>query len=236
MKITWRGEWPHALLLAGQFALAALTWSSAPDRLPAHWGFDGQVDRYAGRFEALLLPPLVSLAVYLVLIVLPRFDPGRANYPTFAGAYGTMRLAVTAAMTAIYLLAQLAAHGRIGIVLRAAPLVAGALCVVVGSVMGKLRPNWFVGIRTPWTLSSKQSWTRTHRAAGWVLIGLGLLVPIASMTGPARAPWWIGLAAAAGLIGLVAYSYVVWRDDPEKVPPAGTLPATDPDPRGGPRG
>jgi immunity protein, SdpI family len=227
MKITWRSEWPHWVLLALQFSLAALTWGSAPDRIPVHWGLDGQVDRYGGRVEGLLAMPLVSLGLYLLLLWLPRLDPGRANYPAFAAAYGTMRLALLALMAAIYGVVQLAVHGRPVSVVEVMPLMIGALYIVVGAVLGKIRPNWFVGIRTPWTLSSKVAWMRTHRVGGWLFIAMGVLTVAVAVV---HAQWgmWVMIASPiiAG-IGLAVYSYRVWRADPEKLPPAGTLPAAN---------
>ena len=227
MKITWRSEWPHWVLLALQFSLAALTWGSAPDRIPVHWGLDGQVDRYGGRAEGLLAMPLVSLGLYLLLLWLPRFDPGRANYPAFASAYGTLRLALLALLSAIYGVIQLAVHGREVSVVEVMPLLIGAMYVVIGAVLGKVRPNWFVGIRTPWTLSSKVAWMRTHRVGGWLFIAMGALTMAVAAVDAQWAMWvMIGSPIIAG-IGLAAYSYRVWRADPEKLPPAGTLPAAN---------
>ena len=225
MKITWRTDWPHWVLLAAMFALAAATWGSVPARIPVHWNLVGQVDRYGGRFEGVLAMPLVAAAVYLLMLWLPRLDPGRANYETFAGAYATFRLAVLAVLAGIYGVVQLWAHGREVSVATWAPLLVGALLVVVGSLLGKLRPNWFVGIRTPWTLSSKVSWTRTHRLGGWLFIGLGVLTMAMAMLGMRWAFGTMLAALVAVAIGLVVYSYRVWRKDPEKMPPAGTLPA-----------
>src|SRR6185437_15445048 len=98
----------------------------------------------------------------------------------------------------------------------------GILFIVLGNVLGKVRPNWFVGVRTPWTLSSKRSWVRTHRLAGWLftLAGLIFLVLIAFNIGAGLR--WIILGVLAVLtIVLVAYSYIEWRHDPEKSRPSG---------------
>jgi uncharacterized membrane protein len=97
--------------------------------------------------------------------------------------------------------------------------------VLVGSVLGKVRPNWFVGVKTPWTLSSKLSWAKTHRLAGWVFIAMGLGL-MASGIFRAKAAFVVTIAiGAAGMIWTMIYSYLVWRSDPGRVPPAGTLPA-----------
>ncbi len=225
MKLSWRTEWPHWLLIGAMFALAAGAWSTAPDRIPVHWNLAGQVDRYGGKVEGLLVIPLLAIFLYLMMLLLPRLDPGRANYAAFAGTYATFRLSIIVLMAVLYGLIQLWVRGHQVSIERWMPLVVGALFVLIGNLMGKLRPNWFVGIRTPWTLSSKLAWTRTHRAGGWVFIVLGVLFIV---TGVARASWavWImAVGGGAGVLGLVAYSYVLWRRDPEKTPPAGTLPA-----------
>ncbi len=227
MKLDWRTEWPQWLLLAAMFALAAASWGSAPERIPVHWGLGGQPDRWGGRFEGLLGIPLLALAVYLLLAFLPRVDPGRANYAAFAGPYATLRLGVLLVLAAIDGLIQLWMRGHRASVATWVPLLVGALFVLVGNLLGKVRPNWFVGIRTPWTLSSKRSWSRTHRAGGWLFVVLGLLLMAAALLRSRGAVVAVLAAGAAGVLGLVVYSYRVWKADPDKTPPAGTLPAGD---------
>ncbi|TMQ69582.1 MAG: DUF1648 domain-containing protein [Candidatus Eisenbacteria bacterium] len=213
------------LLIAAMFALAAWTWSAAPDRLPVHWGITGQADRWGGKFEGLLLMPLVAMGLYLLTAFLPRIDPGRANYASFTGAYRTIRLVILLVLAAIYVSTVLKARGVTIDMAVVVPLGVGAMFVLLGNVLGKLRPNWFVGIRTPWTLSSKESWTRTHRAGGWVFITIGfLLMGVALFRTQRFVEWTVG-AAAAAVVGLAVYSYFVWKRDPDKTPPAGTLPA-----------
>ena len=227
MKISWRTEWPLWLLLAAMFTLAAVSWSAVPDRMPVHWGLSGEPDRWGGRFEGLLLLPVIAVVVYLVLLAAPRIDPAGANYASFAGAYGTVRLVVLVAMLAIQVVMIQAARGRVVDVGAWVPLIVGALFVVLGNLFGKLRPNWFIGIRTPWTLSSKQSWDRTHRAGGWLFILFGLLLMSLALARPAWLVITVFALVASGTIGLVVYSYVVWKRDPDKTPPAGTAPAGD---------
>lgn len=108
-----------------------------------------------------------------------------------------------------------------------APLAVGVMMVLMGSVMGKIRPNWFVGIRTPWTLSSKSSWVRTHRLGGWLLVGLGLALAAAAVVSSRAAVAVLIGGAIVSTLWLVVFSYLVWRRDPEKVAPAGTWPADE---------
>src|SRR5262245_15418514 len=207
------------------FVMAAAAWGPAPDRIPVHWNIHGEVDRYGGRLEGLLLLPVIALGVYLSMLLLPRIDPGRANYEGFAGTYATIRLAILVVLAGVYSVVLLSMQGRLvdrGTVIS---LLVGAMLVLIGNVLGKVRPNWFVGIRTPWTLSSKLSWTHTHRAGRWILIALGLLLIFTSGAHAAWVTWLVAGFGVASALGLVVYSYVLWRRDPDKTPPAGTLPA-----------
>jgi uncharacterized membrane protein len=225
MKIHWRTELPHWVLLILMFLLAAAAWGTAPDRVPVHWNLAGQPNRWGGRFEGLLAVPFEALGLYLLLLLLPRLDPGRANYATFASSYASLRLLVLLFFAGLEVTLTLASHGRPVNMAVIAPLMFGGLLVLIGNLMGKLRPNWFVGIRTPWTLSSKASWTRTHRVGGWLLIASGLLVMSCAVF--RRPAYQIGVAIVCGafIVYLIIHSYVVWKHDPDKTPPAGTLPA-----------
>jgi len=106
-------------------------------------------------------------------------------------------------------------------------LLVGGLLLVLGAVMGKIRPNWFVGIRTPWTLASKQSWVKTHRLGGWVFMLAGLAF-IASLALPTTPAFVVSFGVmAVGLTWIITYSYLVWRRDPVRYPAIGSRPAGD---------
>lgn len=224
MKFQLRRDAPALALLALMFAGAAYTWPRAPDRIPVHWDLHGAVDGWGGRAEGLLLLPAVALGVWGLLMVLPRLDPGRENYRNFAGPYGVLRTAIVAFLALVHLGGLSAALGRpipIGSLIGPAT---GLLFVVLGGLMGKLRPNWFVGIRTPWTLSSKRSWIRTHRVGGWAFIACGVATLIAGLFAP-EAAFVVMLGGIAGcVIGTTVYSYVVWKGDPDRQMPGGTTP------------
>jgi uncharacterized membrane protein len=225
MIVTWRSELVQLGLIAAMFIAAALAWPYAPERMPTHWNLQGEVDGYGGKFAGLLLVPLMALGLYALLLVLPRLDPGYVNYRTFAGAYNLIRITLVVFMAALYAVTVAAGLGAgvdVGMVVS---LGVGALLVVLGNVLGKIRPNWFVGVRTPWTLSSKLSWNKTHRLAGWLFIVLG---PLLAVSGIARSSWLLVAtlaAGGAGLAWLVVYSYLVYRTDPDRMTPAGTSPS-----------
>lgn len=222
-----RSEWPHALALGAMFAASAIAWGRVTPPIPTHWNIYGEVDGTGGRFEGLLLVPLIAVAIYVLLLALPRIDPARANYASFRGPYAVLRGALTATMAAVHLLLLATALGYPVNAGRWVPLIVGLLLIVIGNITGKVRPNYFVGVRTPWTLASARSWEHTHRAGGrlFVLAGLGLV--IATAVGQ---PWLfaaVGIAGAGGLVWLIAYSYFAWRADPDRVPVTRTRPADE---------
>lgn len=229
MKMLWKSEWPDWTMLLAMFGLALWRWPWIGDKVPVHWNSLGQVDRYGGKIEGLLALPCMSVGIYLLFLVMPRLDPGRANYAQFGGSYRAIRRAVLAMNLVVYGATLLFAAGHPIEMSSVVSPALGALFVVVGSVMGKVRPNWFIGIRTPWTLSSKSAWLKTHRVGGWTFIALGLLQIICGIALPSALALTSMMAMLiTASLGLSAYSFLVWRDAPDKAPPANTLPADDP--------
>ena len=216
MKITLKSELPAILCFAAMVGMAAYAWPSAPDHIPVHWNVHGEIDRYGSRFEGLALMPLVGLFVYLVLRFLPLADPRRANYADFATAYDVIRhgaLVILAVIEGVTIAIVRGAAVDMALVL--ATLV-GAFFVVVGALMPTIRPNWFFGLRTPWTLSSDLAWARALRVAGWVFIAAGLAIALAGWLRTAAALIAVAAIVVAGLLAATWVSYVAWRDDPKR--------------------
>lgn len=222
-----RREWPHWVILGALFGASAVVWNRVPAQMPTHWNIRGEVDGYGGRLEGLLLLPMIALGLYVMLLVLPRLDPGRANYASFAGPYTVIRVAMLALMLGIHTLVLATALGYAVNAGRWIPVGVGALFVVLGNVMGKVRPNYFVGIRTPWTLASARSWEKTHRLGGRLFVVAGIALALASILGRPEALVAVGVFGAASLVWLFYYSFAVWRDDTERVPVTGTKPEVD---------
>jgi uncharacterized membrane protein len=204
-------------MIAAMFVLAAVMWPAAPDQIPVHWNWAGQPDRFGGRFEGLLGLPLAAAGIYALLLFLPRLDPRRKNYAAFAAPFAIIRTAVVALLLGIDAIVLLWIRGHrmhLNTVLAAE---IGLALVVMGNYLPKVKSNWFVGVRTPWTLTSEASWRQTHRLAGWLFTLGGLLTFITALVRPDVAPAvMIGvLAASAG--ASVVYSYFAWKNDPERI-------------------
>jgi uncharacterized membrane protein len=214
MKFKWRQEVISLLFIAAAFIFALVSWNSVPNRLPIHWNAAGKSDGYGGKFEGLLLTPLIAVGLYLMLLVLPAIDPRKENYQRMANTYSVIRLVIVIYMSVFSVVLTFVARGaalNIGLIV---PVMVGALFVILGNYFGKLRQTWFVGIRTPWTLSSTVSWNKTHALGGKIFIGIGIGLIIAALIGKGWAFTVVIVAGTLGLIYTIYYSYLIWKSDP----------------------
>ena len=217
MKFTWRSEALNLFLMSAMFVGSAVAWPSAPDSIPVHWDITGQADRYGGKVEGLLMLPAVTIGLYLLLLFLPRLDPKRANYDKFAGVYRIIRTILVvfmAGLHAVIIASVLGAGIDVGM---AVMVMAGLMIAVLGNYFGKLKQTWFVGIRTPWTLTSELSWRKTHQLGGKIFVVFGLLMVLAGLVGREWLFFTVFGLFFASIVFLVIYSYIVWKSDPDRV-------------------
>jgi uncharacterized membrane protein len=182
-------------------------------RVPVHWNASGIADGWAHTPFGLFLVPGIATLLFGLSLVLPKIDPRGANLVRSSTAYGTIWLAIMAFLAAI--------QGQIIAVAFGVPMrmpgyvtaLVGGLFVVMGNVMGKLRSNYSVGIRTPWTLADEQVWDETHRFGGRVFVGGGLVLVVSAFISPdgSRVRYMIGGVVVVMVIATFAKSYLVWR-------------------------
>ncbi len=186
-----------------------------PERVPAHWNFRGEVDRWGSKFELLILP-LIQLLLVGLMQVWPRLDPSRRgpwrHWPTLVAATAwvlTLTQLGVLYLTQATLAGQGSARG-----LRALWLALGLVFIVLGNYLPKAPQNWIFGVRTPWTLTNKRAWQATNRAAGWILVGFGVLLVFLALfyPNPGAVLGAIGLLLLA-MLYLVWLSYAIWREE-----------------------
>ncbi|MCR4443379.1 MAG: SdpI family protein [Peptococcaceae bacterium] len=204
-------DWPILLLILATLAAGICVYPRLPDMIPGHWNIKGQVDGWVSKSFGVLFFPLLNLGLYPLMLLLPRIDPRRENYRRFAGAYRVIRLFLHAFLALIYIVTLLAA---LGYALRVDAIVkffVSLLILVLGNYMGKIKHNYFVGIKTPWTLASEEVWYKTHRFAAPLWVGAGALGMVLSVF---RQLWLNYLYFASFIIiGFVPiiYSYFLFR-------------------------
>ena len=206
-----RDDWPVWLLLALALGVAAWQYPQLPERVPIHWNAAGHSDGWGSRAFGTFGMLGLFLGIYGALLVLPLVDPRRASYGRFLPTFRALRLSVAVMFLTVWGTALAAARGdqvRTDVIV---PAAVSLLFVIVGNFLGRVRPNWFVGIRTPWSLANDEAWRLTHRAAGpaWVLGGIvGLLGAL--LGGRLTA---VGMAVGPGgaVLYSVVYSYFAYR-------------------------
>jgi uncharacterized membrane protein len=202
------------LLVAGAAGASALVYRFMPDQIPIHWNIRGEVDGYGAKQWALFMLPAIMLAMVVLFYFLPALSPKHFEVDTFRSTYLYIMLVVTAmffAMHALILFASWKIAVRGGTFDLGRPLVAGTFLffALLGNVLGKVRKNFYIGVRVPWTLASDRVWNDTHRVAAWVMVGAGVCGFLITVSGVSLViP--IVLLLAAGLIPVV-YSFIHYK-------------------------
>jgi uncharacterized membrane protein len=200
---------PLGVLVMWAFAFAVMP--ALPERIPTHWNLRGEVDGWMDRPWGALAGPLAATAVVALFAVLPRIDPRRRNFEKFRGELHLMVNLFVLFFLAVEVLTLGAALGWPVDVGQGVLAGIGLLFVAMGNYLPRIRSNWWMGIRTPWTLESETVWRETHRLGGRCFVAGGAAaVAAAFLPEPARGVVATAALLAAGLVP-AAWSYVIWR-------------------------
>ncbi len=185
--------------------------------VPIHWDAAGNPNGYGPAALGFLLVPAITIGLAVMFAVIPAVEPRGDNLRRSASAYQTVAAAVTVLMFGIHVVVVLAGTGREAPVALVVGGGVGLLFAAIGNVMTTVRSNYMFGVRTPWTLSSDQSWDKTHRVVGRLFVLAGISVVATSLLGQLQLVIWL-LLGSVSVILVVAfmYSYLVWRDDPNR--------------------
>jgi uncharacterized membrane protein len=209
----------NTILIAAMIGVSAWVWPTIPEgaQLPLHWNIDGQVDRFGSKTEALAAMPAIAVAITLIMLLLWRLDPRRSNIEASGKMWNAIGIGVVALLAYIHGFLMLSAIGQPVNVGDAVVPGISVLFLVIGNYISKTRSNWFAGVRTPWTLSSDYSWSKTHRLASRLFMGSGLLSLAAWLTvGTKIAIVVLIVTSLVTSIGSVVASYFYWRNDPAR--------------------
>jgi uncharacterized membrane protein len=196
-------------LIAICLVAAAILYRHLPSRVPAHWNIHGQVDRYGGKWELLALLPGAMIGIMGLMAVLPWLSPRRFEVESFRSTYLYIMVVALVFLAFLYALMLWAAvTGQVNIN-KAIMGGAGLLIALVGNVLGKVRRNFYIGIRTPWTIADERVWNATHRLGAKTMVLGGLTALVLALAGA----WtWLCLGAVlGGALVPAVYSLVYYK-------------------------
>lgn len=211
MKNFLKRDWLLLILLLIPFLVVPFAWNQVPSQMAVHFGLKGHVNRYGSRFEGLLLIPLINVGLYALLTLLPGIDPKKKISAGQKPILG-IRFFIVLFMLFIYALLLLFNMGVKVDMSRVVTLGVIFLFIVLGNYMNSIKANYFIGIRTPWTLEDPDVWRKTHRMASklWVSLPI-ILIPILFLTSISVFNYFF-LSVIALLVFIpVVYSYVAFQ-------------------------
>lgn len=213
MKNFLKNDWLIIFVLIFPFIVIFYFWNALPEQIPIHWNYAGEIDNYVAKMPGIFILPAFAVVLYILFLAIPRIDPRWDSYKLFKGSYQTLKFSIVALMTLLFYVIIAASLGFDFDIMYFVIVPIVLLFTVVGNMLGKIRPNWFVGIRLPWTLSNDQVWQLTHRFAGklWVWSSLCMMVLILILpTESIKIIFWIYFALIT--IIPVVYSYLIYNN------------------------
>ena len=194
------------------FAIGIYYYPQMPEKLASHWNAQGQVNGYMSKFWGLFLMPIISLGMLLLFILIPRIDPLKSNISQFRKHYDGFVVLITVFLFYLYLLTIFWNSGfRFNLITFLSPAFA-ILSYYLGILTENAKRNWFIGIRTPWTLSSNKVWEKTHKIGGKLFKIAGIL-DLGAIFFETAAIFFIIVPAIIISIYTVLYSYLEYQKE-----------------------
>lgn len=203
-------ELPLLLMIIAAFAISIYFYPMLPDRIPTHWNFKGEIDGYSGKLSGAYMLPVMNLVMYGLFLLLPALDPRRENYKLFSSTYIYFRYLFHLFFLGLHAIIIAAALGYSVDTGRLVMLAVSLLFMLMGNVMGRVKHNYFVGIKTPWTLHSEEVWKKTHRLAAllWTVAGLmGVVFALLKV----NIEWIFIVILMVPALAPIIYSYIIFN-------------------------
>ena len=198
------------LLTVVSLLLSLTVFSSLPEQIPAHWNVHGTVDRFAPKLTVFIFPGIIFL-ITILFQFMRRTDPNSDNYDKFQREYHRYTFVIGLVFFAVQIMTIAAAFRMDFNVNLIFCLGIGSLFIFIGNLLPKTKHNYFIGIRTPWTLADEQNWFRTHRLAGKIWVLGGLIVALTALAPESvQVPVFLTILAVMVVTPFV-YSYTEFR-------------------------
>jgi uncharacterized membrane protein len=202
------------VLIALSIAAGLLLWDRLPDQMASHWDANDQVNGTTSKFWGVFLMPLIATGLLGILMLVPLIDPHKANIEQFRGTFNLFIAFITAFLLYLHALTLAWSLGYQDFRMSAALLPAlGLLFIFIGYMLRGAKRNFFIGIRTPWTLSSDAVWNKTHQLGSVLFMISGALALLGGWSGGTTALLLIFIPLMGSTLFLVIYSYILYRNE-----------------------
>jgi uncharacterized membrane protein len=194
------------------FAIGIYYYPQMPEKLVSHWSSQGEVNGYTSKFWGLFLIPIISVGMLLLFILVPRIDPLKSNIQQFRKYYDRFVVLIIVFLFYLYLLTIFWNSGYpFNMITFLSPALA-ILFYYSGILIENAKRNWFIGIRTPWTLSSDKVWDKTHKIGG-KLFKIAGVVTLSAIFFQYFAIFIIVVPVIIASIYTVVYSYIEYQKE-----------------------
>jgi uncharacterized membrane protein len=200
------------LMVIAATIVGVALWNRLPDPMASHWGPNDEVNGYMSKFWGVFFMPLLTLGMLALFLVIPSIDPLKANIAQFRDVFNLFITLTVAFMLYIYILSLRWNLGDTDFGMSKAMLPAlGILFFFVGYMLRKAKRNFFIGIRTPWTLSSDYVWDETHRLGSVLFMISGALALLGSLFRGMVAFWFVFVPIISSTLITLIYSYLLYQ-------------------------
>ncbi len=197
------------------FLLSLYLYPQLPEKMATHWDEHGRVNGYSSKFWGAFLLPFTLVFLALLLLFIPHIDPLRHNIEEFRDYYEGFLIVFFLFMLSIHIQVLLWNLGVKINPLYPMSIGGGFLFYYIGIMLEKARRNWFIGIRTPWTLSSDEVWDKTHKLGAYVFKLAGILAFLGILV-PSFAIYLILVPILGGSLYLILFSYLEYKKEEER--------------------
>ena len=193
------------------FLYLAYIWSELPEKVPVHWNAKGEIDRYGDKLELILIPLLLPVLVYVIFLVVPKIDP-KKNLNKMGNKLHTLKLLMTTLMSILALFILYSAKNQSIENSNYVFIIIGILYIILGNFFKTIKANYFIGIRTPWTLESESVWKETHKLGGKLFFIGGILVVLSALFLNNETNFFVflSLTTILALVPII-YSYILFK-------------------------
>lgn len=205
-------QWIILILLLGSVGVGIYYYDSIPEQMVTHWNAAGEANGYMEKDVGLFLMPATMIVLLFFFYLIPHIDPLKENIKKFDKYYEGFIFIFMFFLAYIHFLSVAWNLGYSFEINRLTAPALGVLFIYLGMLCGKSKQNWFIGIRTPWTLSSERVWERTHNIAKDIFMGIGALWIVIGLLAPAYILYLVGLLIVAALL-LFVDSYFEYKKE-----------------------